>query len=51
MGWKVMTIWEHQVEHDALACACRIVKGRVTRMRKAQAKLPPLKRRDRLPKP
>jgi DNA mismatch endonuclease (patch repair protein) len=56
MGWRVLKIWEHQVEHDALACARRIVKSvgapaRVERMRKAQAKLPPLKRRDRLPKP
>jgi DNA mismatch endonuclease (patch repair protein) len=56
MGWTVMTIWEHEVEHDALACARRIVKSVgaracVERMRKAQTKLPPLKRRDRLPKP
>ena len=56
MGWRVLTIWEHQVEHDALACARRIVKSvgaraSVERMRQAHAKLPPLKRRDRLPKP
>lgn len=25
MGWKVMRIWEHQVERDATACIQRIV--------------------------
>lgn len=26
MGWKVVRLWEHQVEKDLAACVCRVVR-------------------------
>jgi len=56
-GWKVMRIWEHQIEENSVECVCRILKvlGRsrtdFAKVRRAYELMPPLKRRDRLPKP
>lgn len=56
-GWKVIRLWEHQVEADAVDCVARIVdRAGVLRLnwkavRDAYAILPQLKRRNRLPKP
>jgi DNA mismatch endonuclease (patch repair protein) len=56
-GWRVVRIWEHQVEEDAEACLAKIADavcgGRINwrRVKAAKAALPPLKRRNRLPKP
>jgi len=56
LGWSVLRIWEHQVEEDAVGCVRRIV-ARVgeshvdwPRVEAKYASLPPLKRRNRLPK-
>jgi DNA mismatch endonuclease (patch repair protein) len=57
LGWRVVRIWEHQVEQDAEACIVRIVEAvdhknvNWERVRRAREALPPLKRRNRLPKP
>ncbi len=57
LGWRVLRIWEHQVELDAIACVARITQalGDVTidwAVVRAQPRLlPVLKRRNRLPKP
>jgi len=57
LGWRVLRIWEHQVELDATACVARITQalGDVTIdwevIRAQQRLLPVLKRRNRLPKP
>jgi len=58
-GWRVVTVWEHQVESDAVACARRVLerlglkwtKARETAVERALESLPPLRRRRRLPKP
>jgi DNA mismatch endonuclease (patch repair protein) len=56
MGWRVLRIWEHQVERDAWACFERIImilgRQRLSR-RSARAcydALPRLKYRNRLPR-
>lgn len=57
LGWRPMKIWEHQVEEDAMACVHRIASAAGGNdldwdaVRQAQESLPPLRRRDRLPKP
>lgn len=57
LGWKSIRVWEHQVEEDVLWCVRRIVRGlgvgsvNWKRIRDARSSLPPLKRRNRLPKP
>jgi DNA mismatch endonuclease (patch repair protein) len=57
IGWKVIKIWEHQVEQDLLACVKRIVAASGVRpidwgaVEAARKSLPSLRRRDRLPKP
>ena len=56
-GWKVIRIWEHQIETDVIACIRKIVASlepcRVNwqEVEAAYDRLPPLKRRNRLPKP
>ena len=56
-GWKVIRIWEHQIETDVIACIRKIVASlepcRVNwqAVETAYDRLPPLKRRNRLPKP
>ena len=56
-GWRVIRIWEHQVESDVVACIGRIARllGRTKInwkvVEQAYAELPPLKRRNRLPRP
>lgn len=57
LGWKVLRIWEHQVELDAIACIARITQalGDETidweAVQARQRRMPVLKRRNRLPKP
>lgn len=57
LGWRVVRLWEHQVEQDVEMCVLRVLeavgKGDVdwTRIRRVLERLPPLKRRNRLPKP
>lgn len=57
MGWKVLRIWEHQIEADLFGCLDQIIRSAgtksLTRTQFADvtATLPPLKRRNRLPKP
>lgn len=57
LGWRVLRIWEHQVEEDAMRCIERILKclecrdADWDRIRQAKETLPLLKRRNRLPKP
>lgn len=56
-GWKVVRVWEHQVESEVMACIERIARSvgqidvdwEAVQHRKAQ--MPVLKRRNRLPKP
>ena len=56
-GWKVVRIWEHQVEKDALQCLSRIARALGSEgvdwgeIAAAYAELPRLKRRNRLPRP
>ena len=55
-GWKVVRIWEHQLEMDARRCIVRVadvLKARVdaTALDARIAMLPVLKRRNRLPRP
>ena len=55
-GWKVVRLWEHQVEENVLACITRIgdALGKdidASIVDEAYRKLPPLKRRNRLPRP
>jgi DNA mismatch endonuclease, patch repair protein len=56
-GWRVIRIWEHQVEGDSVACVdriARVVGGSEWDWNAIGAKhreLPLLKRRNRLPKP
>ncbi len=55
-GWRVIRIWEHQVEQDVLNCVLRISRMVKTSdidweaIRARQQTLPTLRRRDRLPK-
>ncbi len=57
LGWKVVQVWEHQVEGAALNCVRRIVRALGATgvdWEKVEAKhrtLPPLKARNKLPKP
>lgn len=57
LGWRVVRLWEHQVEQDVEMCVRRVLEavGKVdvdwTRIRRVLDRLPPLKRRNRLPKP
>ena len=56
-GWKVVRLWEHQVEADVLACVLRIadavdaVDFDAVRAGAILMRMPPLKRRRRLPRP
>jgi G:T-mismatch repair DNA endonuclease (very short patch repair protein) len=55
-GWRVLRVWEHEVEDDARSCAVRIAAfvGQsvdVSQIDVRIASLPVLKRRKRLPKP
>ncbi|WP_197442908.1 very short patch repair endonuclease [Lignipirellula cremea] len=56
-GWTVVRIWEHQVEANPLGCIERIALALewksfdAAAVETAYAALPPLKRRNRLPKP
>ncbi|MDA7979555.1 MAG: very short patch repair endonuclease [Pirellulales bacterium] len=55
-GWRVIRIWEHQIEQNVLSCVNRITEF-VSQPVDEQAiserlkELPPLKHRKRLPKP
>jgi DNA mismatch endonuclease (patch repair protein) len=57
LGWKPLRIWEHQVEADVAGCLRRVLEvlGKRDvdweRIQRALQRLPPLKRRNRLPKP
>jgi DNA mismatch endonuclease (patch repair protein) len=57
LGWKLVRIWEHQVELDAIACIARIVRALRDKtidwdaVRARKQRMPILKRRNRLPKP
>ena len=57
LGWKVVRIWEHQLELDAIACIARIVRAlrketiNWDAVRARKQRMPILKRRNRLPKP
>ncbi len=57
LGWKVMRLWEHEVERDPVACIARIVDllqahNAAKRLAKqAYAQMPALRYRNRLPKP
>ena len=57
MKWTVIRIWEHQIETNVVRCVVRIVEAlqlpRIDRdaIETAYAGLPPLRRRNRLPKP
>ena len=56
-GWKIVRIWEHQVESEVVACVERIARAvgrndidwKAVELRKLR--MPVLKRRNRLPKP
>jgi len=58
-GWKVVRIWEHQVECNALECVRRVVEhlglrwsaSRKLAVQRRLTELPPLRRRPRLPRP
>lgn len=56
-GWKVVRLWEHEIEKDLLKCLYRIQSAAELplfdecRVRKRMAVLPPLKHRNRLPRP
>jgi DNA mismatch endonuclease (patch repair protein) len=56
-GWRVIRLWEHQVEADILECVVRIARvvtaGRIDwgSVRRRYQAMPPLKRRNRLPRP
>lgn len=57
LGWKVVRIWEHQVESDPITCIARVAQalGRDDidwrAVEKKLQQMPTLKRRNRLPKP
>ena len=54
--WKVLRIWEHQIEEDCLACVRRVARRLETQspdwtaIEKYFSTLPKLKRRNRLPR-
>jgi DNA mismatch endonuclease (patch repair protein) len=56
-GWRVIRLWEHQVESDILGCVARIAQVVAARridwdsVWHTYQTMPPLKRRNRLPKP
>ena len=57
MGWTVLRIWEHQIETDVVRCVVKVLetlgKPHINRNELAAVytSLPPLKRRNRLPRP
>jgi DNA mismatch endonuclease (patch repair protein) len=56
LGWKVLRVWEHQVETDAVQCVKRIadVAGQPLDLPSVETRhgmMPQIKRRKRLPKP
>lgn len=55
LGWRVLRVWEHQIEDDSMKCIFRIseMAGPIDKHAVASAyeTLPLLKRRNRLPKP
>ncbi len=58
MGWKIIRIWEHQIETDILYCVRRVIicakQDDIVdwiEIKNCMSGLPKLKRRDRLPKP
>jgi DNA mismatch endonuclease, patch repair protein len=55
-GWRVLRIWEHEIEQDPIRCVVRVADAAAQAIDRAalQARysaMPPLKRRKRLPKP
>ncbi len=57
-GWKVVRLWEHQIETDILNCVRRVIQSVGQndsvdwgKIKNCLSQLPRLKRRDRLPKP
>jgi DNA mismatch endonuclease (patch repair protein) len=56
-GWRVLRMWEHQVEADVLQCITKILdcigvkRADWAGIKECYAKLPKIKRRNRLPKP
>lgn len=55
-GWRVLRIWEHEVELDVVGCVTRIASATGMRFDRDAAEacysgMPRLKRRKRLPKP
>lgn len=56
LGWRVLRLWEHQIEEDVVRCISRIASIvaepiDMIAVRERYAAMPPLKRRKRLPKP
>lgn len=56
MGWRVLRLWEHQVETNVIDCIKRIGEALNAELDTAAldaryATMKPLKRRNRLPKP
>lgn len=52
LGWQVVRIWEHEVESDVVGCVVRIAaEVDVIAVQAKYETLPPLKRRNRLPRP
>ena len=54
-GWRVVRVWEHQVESDLAGCVRRIAvmvqSVNMLAVADKLATMPPLKRRNRLPRP
>lgn len=55
-GWRVMRLWEHQIEDNVIACVERIAAVTISQIDRSAmyavyATMPKLKRRKRLPKP
>ena len=56
MGWKVVRVWEHQIEENRLACVKRVIhsldRKTVTwnRVLEVESTLPKMQRRNRLPR-
>ncbi len=57
MGWKVLRVWEHQMETNRIRCieriACTLGEGGICweTVRNCDAQLPEAKRRNKLPRP
>ena len=57
LGWKIVRLWEHQVESNAIACVARIAQALNENdidwqaVRDRQGQMPVLRRRNRLPRP